>query len=258
MFEQERVVGRLQRFVSTAPEIRACFLTGSFGRRAEDAYSDIDAVFAFVDEAARSAAWEKRRTLVQAIMPYVPLKSYEALERRPFLQIVLFANGSILEIRYETRDTLAPEPGDSQIRVLKDEEGWLPSFAARSASVGLSQPALSSAELQAIDDRFWITFWDVLRQIARGDMEKPFPGYLALLHSTLPPLLAALPVADPARAALVQADYSLDGGATASHLAGLLRAYLTARTAVTARHHLQPVANEPFEREIQRLLDRLL
>lgn len=258
MFEQDRVVGRLQRFVSTAPEIRACFLTGSFGRRAADAYSDIDAVLVFADEAARSAAWEKRAALAQAIMPYVPFKTHDGQDRRPFLQFILFANGSLVEILYETRDSLALNPADNNIRVLKDAEGWLPAFETRSAGLGRPLPILSSAELQAIDDRFWVMFWDILRQIARGDLEKPFTGYLSLLHSTLPPLLAALPATDPARAGLVRAYYSLDGTATISHLADLLRAYLAARTAVVTRHHLQPVANEPFEREIQRLLDRLL
>lgn len=258
MFEQERVIGRLQRYVLAAPTIKACFLSGSFGRRAADEYSDIDVVFVFTNEAIRAAAWGKRADLAQAIMPYVPLKAYVAEERRPYMQIVLFANGSVLEIRYETHESLEPNPWDSPIRILKDDDGWLPSFEAHSAGLGKPRPNLSSSDLQQIDDQFWVKFWAVLRLVARGDVDKPFPAYLDLLQHTLPPLLAALPPGDPAREALGQCAYSRDPQTTTMHLANLLEAYLAARAKLVAQYHLQPVATEAFEREIQRLLARML
>ena len=42
MFEQERFIGRLQRHVMTEARVLTCFLSGSFGRRADDAFSDVD------------------------------------------------------------------------------------------------------------------------------------------------------------------------------------------------------------------------
>lgn len=258
MFEQDRVIGRLQRYVATVPQIKSCFLSGSFGRRAADDYSDIDVVLVFDNEASRDAAWAKRREMVGAIMPYVSFKAYAAAEERPFLTSALLANGSLLKLRFETRDSLQPHPRDSQIRILKDEDGWGAQFAARSAGLGQPQPTLTLRELESIDERFWIMFWEVLRLVARGDTTRPFPVYLELLHTTLPALLRALPAADPARPRLIDVTYSGDAAATAAGLRALLDSYLVARDNLARHYHLGTVGDAAFEREIRRLAERMV
>ena len=69
MFEQERLIGRLQRYVLDDPAITACFLSGSFGRRASDPYSDLDAALVFPDQGARERAWLNRVQFAKSIMP---------------------------------------------------------------------------------------------------------------------------------------------------------------------------------------------
>lgn len=258
MFEQDRVIGRLQRYVSTVPQIKSCFLSGSFGRRAPDTFSDIDVVFVFGSDEERAAAWARREEMARSVMPYVSLKAYVAAERRPFLYVVLLANGSLLELRFETQGGLLPNPFDSQIRILKDDNGWAAQFAARSAGLGQPQPTLTSEELETIDERFWIMFWDVLRLVARGDTSKPFPGYLELLHTTLPPMLHALPAAEPVRPCLIEVAYSGDAAATAAGLRVLLACYLQARDSLARHYHLGPVGDATFEREIKRLVERMV
>jgi hypothetical protein len=258
MFEQDRVIGRLQRVVAAIPAIKVCFLSGSFGRRAADDFSDLDVAFVFADEAQREQAWAKRQETAASIMPYVTLKTFDGAQRQPYLYLVLLANGTMLELRYETKRSLLPNALDSHIRILKDDDLWAEEFERRSAGLALPRPAMTSHELQTIDDRFWIMFWDVLRLVARGNTDKPFTTYLELMYSTLPPMLRALPRTDPARQALLQAAYSSDPAQTAVHLSQLLEAYLAAREALVRTHHLQPVANQPFEREIRRLVTRLV
>ena len=110
MFEQERLIGRLQRSVTQEPDIVACFLSGSFGRRADDAYSDLDLVLVYGDKNARDRAWGSRLQFTQSIMPYVPFKSFDAAHIRPFFHVVLFANGGKLDLRFETQSSLTPKP----------------------------------------------------------------------------------------------------------------------------------------------------
>ena len=56
MFEQERFVGRLQRHVLAEQGVVSCFLTGSFGRRGDDLYSDVDVVLVYEDAFTRIRA----------------------------------------------------------------------------------------------------------------------------------------------------------------------------------------------------------
>jgi hypothetical protein len=133
MFEQERVIGRLQRRIAADPAIVGCFLGGSFGRRAEDDYSDIDVALIFADDAARDRAWHERNEFARSVMPYVPLKAFDGKHVRPYLYITLFSNGSKIDYRYESAVSLAPNPWDGQIRILKDSDGWAEQFQADSA-----------------------------------------------------------------------------------------------------------------------------
>lgn len=258
MFEQERVIGRLQRRVLAEPAIRVCFLAGSYGQRTADDFSDLDVVLVFADAAARQTAWQERRDFAQSIMPYVAVKSFDADHVRPFFHVALFSNGCKVDLRYETLEGLAPEPWHAQIRVLKESGDWAERHRAASAVQPLPQPRLTTAQLNALDDRFWVMFWDVLRLLKRGDVDKPFTVYLELLHFTVPPLLRVLPAGDPARRNLLEATFGRDPQATLRHLNGLLAAYLAARSAVVARHNLAFTPNRPFERELQRLVQRLI
>ncbi len=258
MFEQERFIGRLQRHVMTEARILTCFLSGSFGRRADDAYSDIDIALVYGSAADRDAAWAERREFVRAVMPYVAVRSFDAEHVRPFLHVALYSNGAKADYRFETLDGLAPNPGDHEIRILKDDNRWAESYQAASSRLAPAQPYISPAALTELDDRFWVMFWDVLRLLKRGDTDKPFPVYLQLLTFTLPPLLAALPREEPARAALLRAQYGGDAGATARGLADLLDAYIAARAAVIRRQNLVYPLNTAFEGEMRRLVERLV
>ena len=66
MFEQERFIGRLQRHAQSDPSVLVCFLHGSFGRRAEDAYSDVDITLVYAGQTERENAWRGRQEFVKA------------------------------------------------------------------------------------------------------------------------------------------------------------------------------------------------
>ncbi len=257
MFEQERMLMRLQQRVNGERPILACFLSGSYGRRQADAYSDLDVTLVFAQETEREAAWRQRHAFVQSIMPYVAVKSFDASHVRPFYHVALYANGSKVDFRYETSASLAPNPWDRDIRILKDSDGWADRFQQASQQLASPQPHLTLAELQALDDRFWVLYWEALRLLLRGDYERPFPIYLELLHVTLPPLLAVLPVEDAAHQGLLRASFGRDTKATVRHLAELLQAYLAARTAVSRRLQLNFIPDTAFENNIQTLLKRI-
>lgn len=255
MFEQERVIVRLQQRVLAERHIVASFLAGSYGRRREDAFSDVDVALVFADAAARDQAWGQRRSFVEAVTPYVPAKSFDADHVRPYLHIALYSNGTKVDYRYETTAGLAPNPWDRDIRILKDSDGWAEQYQAACAQTMLTLPRLTTAELERLDERFWIMFWDVWRQVLRGSYDKPFTIYLELLHFSLPPLLNALPPEEPARQGLLRAYFGQDTGATAVHLRHLLAAYLEARTAVVRRLNLLFTPQTRFENDIQRLVN---
>jgi hypothetical protein len=258
MFEQERFIGRLQRHVMADPAVQVCFLSGSFGRRSEDNYADVDVALVYADEPARAVAWERRQSFVQAVMPYVPSRSFDASHVRPFFHIALYSNGTKADFRFETLSSLEPNPGDREIRTLKDSNQWAEQFQTASSRLATAQPYISPKELETLDDRFWIMMWDVMRMLKRGDTGKPFTVYLELLYFSLPPLLAALSPEEPAYQALLKADYSHDAAATAQGVAGLLDAYLAARSAVIRRQNLPPATNSAFEAEIRRLVAKIV
>lgn len=257
MFEQERFIGRLQRHVLADQTIASCFLSGSFGRRMEDAYSDVDVTLVYADGATRDRAWTERQALPGAIMPYVPFRSFDAAHVRPYLHIALYSNGTKADFLFGTQADLEPSPWTREIRVLKDSSGWAEQFQAASARLALPQPYLSADELASIDERFWVMAWDILRLLKRGDVGKPFPIYLQLLYFTLPPLLQTLPPEDPAHQGLLAAAYAQDAAANARHVAALVDAYVAARSAVIRRQNLAFTTNTSFESEIRRLIERL-
>jgi hypothetical protein len=256
LFEQDRVLVRLQQRVLGDASIVVCFLSGSFGRRSADAYSDLDVALVFADAARRDAAWAERRAFVQSVLPYVGVRSFDAVGKRPFLHIALYSNGAIVEYRYETQETLQPDPRDRDIRILKDDGGWAEGFQAASAQMPMPQPRLTAVELEALDERFWVMLMDVYRLLKRGDYDKPFTIYLELLHFTLPPLLRVLPSEEPARQALLHASFSHDTKQTLTQLADLMTAYVGARTAVIQRFHLPFTPEQSFESAMQRLIQK--
>ncbi len=254
MFEQDRILTRLQQRVMADREIVVCFLSGSYGRRQEDAYSDLDVTLVFANEAARETAWQRRRDFAQSVSPYVPAKSFDAAEKRPYLHHTLYSNGTAVEYQYEALDTLAPIPQNREIRILKDRDGRAEQYRQACAGAILPQPRLTAEALKALDDRFWISYWRVLRQLLRGDYDAPFTSYLALLNFILPPFLAVLPPEEPARQALINLFYNHDTRETAAHLRHLLENYLAARAAVVRRLQLNFQPDTRFETEIQRLV----
>lgn len=258
MFEQQRMLMRLQQRVNGERPILACFLSGSYGRRHEDAYADMDVALVFASEAERETGWRQRVDFARSVMPYVALKSFDGTHVRPYFHIALYANGSKVDYRYETEASLQPNPWDRDIRVLKDGDGWAERFRQASQRLAQPQPHLTLAELTALDQRFWVMYWDVLRLLLRGDHQRPFTIYLELLHFTLPPLLHVLPPEDPAHQALLRASFSHDTKATARHMRELLQAYLAARTAVSHRLQLNFLPDTAFENNIQNLLKRLV
>jgi hypothetical protein len=253
MFEQDRVIVRLQQRVMGDAAIQVCFLSGSYGRRTEDGYSNLNVTLVFADDLARESAWRGRWEFAKSVTPYVPCKSYDVGE---FLHAALYSNGSKVDYQFATRDGLQPNPAGRDLRVLKEDGGWAAEYQARCAQAVLTRPYFSGSELTALDERFWVMFWDVYRQILRGDRSKPFPAYLELLHLTLPPLLRTLPPEDPAYQGLLNAYYTQDMKATAANLRQLLAAYLAARAALVRRLNLPFNPDTAFESQIQRIVER--
>ena len=258
MFEQDRVIVRLQQRVRAASDIAVCFMSGSYGRRREDGYSDMDVALVYESEFQRDSAWRSRREFVKSITPYVPAKSFDAEHVRPFFHIVLYANGTKVDFRFETKETCQPNPWDKDIRILKDDQGWAEQYQATSVQMHMTQPRFTRDELVALDDRFWIMFWDVFRILLRGDHDKPFTVYLELMHFTLPTFLHLLPPEDSARQALLAAQFGVDTKGTAVHLHNLLNAYLAARASIINRYHLDFTPDNSFERQIQELVKKKL
>ncbi len=255
MFEQERVLVRLQQKVLGEKKMLACFLSGSYGRFQEDGYSDLDVTLIYADDFSRETAWQSRIEFVRSVTPYVPAKSFDTEHLRPYLHSTLYSNGTKADYQFESATQLQPTPWHRDIRILKDTDNWAKQYHDSCMSMIIPQARISSAELKAIDNRFWITYWDVLRRILRGDNDKPFPVYLQLLHFTLPPLLHTLPPEEPARAPLQVALFNPDTQVTAVHLKTLLTAYLAARTAVIQRLHLDFQIDTRFETDMQRIVN---
>jgi hypothetical protein len=256
MFEQERFIGRLQRYVLGMSPILVCFLYGSFGRRAEDPYSDIDVMLVYGGAAEREPAWAGREEFVRAVMPYVAARSYDATHLHPYLHLALYSNGTKADFRLETLDELNPAPEFREIRILKDHERRAEALQAASARLAPPQPDISPKELEELDSRFWVRYWNAFRILLRNEPDRAFPYYLRLLHSTIPPLLEALPPEDPACRELMQVLYTGDAKATLSSMLELLDGYVTARSAVIRRQSMAFPINSAFENEIRRLIIR--
>lgn len=256
MFEQDRFIVRLQQSVMREGDVGICFLGGSYGSRRADEFSDLDAVLVYDGDAARDAAWTRRREFAHSVLPYVPARSFDAAHERAYLHSALYSNGAKVDYRYETRESLAPEPAHAEIRILKDADGWAEQYQAASARVLPAVTRVEAAELERLDHQFWVMFWDVYRQLLRGDAERPFITYLNLLDFTLPPLLEALPPEDASYQGLIDVAYSRDAEATLVHLRRLLDAYLAARSAVIRRHNVGYIPDQGFERGIMQTLNR--
>lgn len=256
MFEQDRFIVRLQQQVVREEAIQVCFLGGSFGARREDGYSDLDVVLVYGDVVLRDDAWAQRRDFARSVLPYVPAKSFDATHVRPHFHVALYGNGAKVDYLFTTQDELEPNPCHREIRILKDHAGWGEAHQAASARALAPQVRMEAAEMERIDDRFWVMFWDVYRQLLRGDREKPFPVYLELLYFTLPTLLRALPPEDPAYQGLLQARYSRDIGVTLDHLRDLVDAYTAARSAIIRRQNVGFIPDGSFERTLQQTMGK--
>ena len=256
MFEQDRFIVRLQQRITREEAIVACFLSGSFGRRTSDAFSDLDVGLVYTDDETRDVAWHKRFEFVKDVLPYVPAKSFDADHVRPYFHIALYSNGAKVDYRFESQTNLIPTTWDREIRILKDTGGWAQAFADRCSQTFSPPPRISREEMTRLDHRFWVMFWDIYRLLLRGDADKGFSIYLELLHFTLPPFLRILPPEDASRKALIVASYDYDTRATLAHMRSLLDAYQEARSAVIRRTNVAFIPNSGFEQAIRRLIER--
>jgi hypothetical protein len=191
-------------------------------------------------------------------MPYVPVRFFVADHVRPHFLAALYSNGTKVDYLFTAQTELRPDDTQREVRILKDTGGWAERFQSDASRHALPLPYLSAGELAALDDRFWVMAWDVIRQLKRGDTDKPFTVYLQLLSFSLPPLLRVLPLEEPARAPLVRALYTPDAQATLRGLAELMDAYAAARAAVVRRGNLVFTPNTAFESELRRLVERLV
>lgn len=256
MFEQDRFIVRLQQRLIGESALVAGWLSGSYGRKQADAYSDIDICLVYPDDVTRAAAWEKRRAFTHSILAYVPARSFDAVHIRPFFHIVLFSNGAKADFRFESQVSLTPNPWDGDIHILKDTAQWAANFQQASARLPFPQARIDSEGLAALDEQFWVMFWDVYRQARRGKPAKAFVAYIHWLASILPTLLRLLPADDPAAQNLMDIRYNLEAEITRRHLYNLLMAYKQARAAIIHRQQLAYLPDLAFERQLERLLER--
>jgi hypothetical protein len=256
MFEQDRVIVRLQQRVQRDPSIVLCYLAGSFGHGQADKYSDIDVVLAFRDESSRKIAFDSRRNFVQSVLPYVPAKSIDPLDQAPYAHIALYSNGALVEYKFETIANLQDQGLDAGIRLLKDTINFAPhhEMAGEKRGDNIRLPSIDSATLTAVDSRFWVLYIDVFRLLMRGDLVKAYPIYLDLLNNSIRKLLPMLPIGHTSRAGLIQLYFNLDGDTTLEQLKELLRAYLNARAEIVRKHNLTFVPDGPFERELLKVI----
>ena len=253
MFEQDRFIVRLRQKLNGDPSIVAAWLGGSHGRNQPDPFSDLDIVMLFADDEARERAWARRVDFCQNVMAYVAAKSRDEGDRH----ITLYANGTLAEFAFLSRATLQPHPDDADIKILKDSaDNLAANHQQDSAMLQPPRARVSAAELQTLDDAFWIQFWDVYRVVRRGDSEKPFVGYVKLLADTLPTLTGWLLPNSAERRQLINLHYTRDAATTRAHLLTLLDAYRAARAAVIKQHQLDFRIDSAFEREIDRVMKK--
>lgn len=256
MFEQERTLSRLQQRLQRDVTLFACFLAGSFGRRDQDPYADLDVFLVYPSNAAQELAFQGRVELAESILPYVAAKTWEN-PRFPSQMSTLYANGSKIDLTFAVRDDLRPAPIFSQIAILKDTDDWAAELSRRSVvTLPTPPPPLTTADLIALDNRFWVTLWDVWRRLKRGDVDTPFVDFLDLVGGVLPTLLRYLPEDSPEAKALVNLVYGRDPEIGLDHLGRLLKGYLAARAAIVSRYRLPFTADTTFENSLQKLVDR--
>ena len=249
MYEQDRVLTRLQQHVRRDFRIVVCVLEGSFGRRTADAYSDLDVALGYADDASRAAAWAERARFATEVLPYVAARSADG--GVPFLHRAVYANGARVDFRYALADELRPGP---DVRALKEPAGW--QSQTSTPALPPAPPTLSAAALRDIDDSFWIFLLDVERHLQRGDSETPFPLFVALLHDVIQPLFAVLPAGHPLRLRLLQLQYKDDARHNRKQLRALLDTYRETRAAVLAAQRLDLADDPTFERQVERLFGR--
>jgi predicted nucleotidyltransferase len=254
MFEQDRVLVRLQQRVSLEAQIAACYLVGSYGRGAQDSYSDLDVVLLYKDEVERDQAYQDRRSFARSILPFVSVKSFDSGSYR---HIALYSNGAMVDFSFDALDVKQPAWTDRHILILKDTpDGWAHRLQSEAQNLTASNrfSSISSQELNLLDERFWILFANVYRQILRGDFQTPFVDYLRLLGSTLPAMLELLPQDEPVRLQLIKSSYGANIQHTQEHLEHLLAAYLDARHRIIEIHNLEFRPDQHFERDMQRIV----
>lgn len=251
MFEQDRVLVRLQQRVSLESSIAVCYLVGSYGRGSQDRYSDLDVVLLYQNEVERNQAYLDRRSFTSSILPFVSVKSFDSGAYR---HIALYSNGAKVDFQFDALDVKKPSWSDRHILILKDTpDGWGRRLQEEAQKLTATAPvfSISSQELNLLDERFWILFANVYRQILRGDFQKPFPDYLRLLNSTLPTLLKLLPLDEPARRDLIKSSFGANTEQTREHLEKLLNAYLQARNRIVEIHNLEFRPDQRFERDVK-------
>ena len=257
MFEQDRVLVRLQQYILKDEQILACFLAGSHGQGKNDKFSDLDLILIFTDEVTRDRAYVQRHKFVISVLPYLSAKSFDADHVRAYMHIVLYGNGAKVDFLYETLN-MRPQFELRDMRVLKESGGWAAAFLHECATQAptIEKATTAADTLTAIDDRFWIMFMDVYRRLLRGDHDAPFPIYLQMMYFTIPELLKLLPPEEPAYQALIEIRYTQDTGATITHMLRLMRAYLGARDAIVKRHHLHFQVDSTFEGDLLKKIAR--
>ena len=258
MFEQDRVIVRLQQRVLREKTIVVCYLTGSYGRGTADSYSDLDVVLVFEDQSNRDQAYDRRREFIQSVLPYVPAKSFDASHVMPFFHIALYSNGAKVDYHFELISKLDQITSDENIRLLKDEVGLAERLHSMTSipPPAVKTPSISSKMLSDLDNRYWVMYMDIYRLLMRGDSDKSYPIYLELLHVTIHYMLPLLPAGSPARLNLINAYFSQDASITLKHLKELLPAYLDARSEMVKYYNLTFTADVNFEREIMTLIQK--
>ena len=177
------------------------------------------------------------------------------IPKDPDSHLALYGNGTLVDFRYLDAETLTPYWLDGEIKVLKDNAERI-AERQQSMSSGLTKQVrrVNSAELSALDNQFWVFFWDTYRRVRRGTPAGGIEDYLQLVANTLPTLLNALPKQSPTRNALIDVQYSLNADATLAHLRHLVVSYRAARDEIVQQNRIDFRPNEAFEREIDRAL----
>ncbi len=254
MYEQDRFMVRLRQRIIGESAIVAAWLSGSFGRNKPDSYSDIDVAIVFDSAESRDRAWSQRQSFCTGILSYVPAKSLDN-PKDLSSYLVLYGTGTLVDFRYLNKRDLHGSWLDSEIRILKDDVERT-AERVQHASAGLTKPIrrISTSKLAALDDKFYLFFWDTYRRVRRGSPTDGIEDYVLLISQVLPALLVALPKQSAARQNLIALNFSADTSATLAHLRQLVAAYRAARHEIVTRQQIDFRPNTNFEREIDRAL----